>query len=1182
MLRHFLARARSASDALGAQPDGSADRAALELCEHFLELVLDLLSQLPTRRFVRTLLLDQAVHVQLKGLALRQHPDGKLFAELLEQVVYYLHFDIDDHAGNALTAEEVEKRRYTRIQRAQRLAFKHLPNLKGFALAHCALLSSRASLLKQLRAAPDEELVRFVAEYLRLADPAVCTTRAFAEDVIVDAFEQKLSSKSQINALALYPTEAELADDAKVAANQRRQDSGGLALPKLNLQFLTLADYLARNFTLFQLEAAYEIRQDLFNVLGRVGARQEGAGVRFQGWARMAVPVDRVVVTEVRPPKLGRSCPAAVTAEVDFHVGSFRPDIRQEWDALRQHDVLFLLTVAGPQAGGGPLGKVGLKHVRGCELVSMRDEEGKPMNDFSARGDRGKGPAGSRRTLRVALDPAQYELDMTRLKGAEGGDGAAEDVYGTFNLLVRRKSKENNFKSVLQCVRDLINEDVALPEWLHDILLGYGDPASGHFSRIADSAVADVDFKDTFLSAAHLKASFPGSALTVAEGAAGPPFRVRVERAAGPAAGAAADGEAPEGEERETVEAQGYSPPEPGPYPQNRPKLNSVAFTPVQVRAVMSGVMPGMTMVVGPPGTGKTDVAVQIMQLLFHNHPNQRTLLITHSNQALNDLFLKLMERDVPTRYLLRLGMGEAELGTDVDFSRVGRVDAMLQRRLDLLAEVERMARIFGVSTDVAYTCETAKHFWLLHVLSRWEKFLLNVQKDKSPGAVGALFPFADYFADVPRQPLFAGEAWEADLQVAKSCFRHLKIIFQELEECHAFELLRGQQDRINYLMLKQARIIAMTCTHAAMKRADFCRLGFKFDNLVMEESAQVLEVETFIPMVLQQGEGALKRLKRVVLIGDHNQLPPVVQNLALQKHSNLEQSLFTRFVRLGVPYIELNAQGRARPSIAALYRWRYAALGDLDHVRERPEYKAANAGFTHEFQFVDVPDFNGAGETEPTPHFLQNLGEAEYVVTVYQYMRLLGYPADRITILTTYNGQKALLRDVVNFRCAAHPLFGPPAKIETVDKYQGQQNDFILLSLVRTKTVGHLRDVRRLIVAMSRARLGLYIFGRMNLFAGCFELQPVFDILKGRPQELLLLPNEAYGACGRPVTETGQGFPFQMPTLNELVAQKGDAALKNENQCIPCPPRAPAADAEAGKEGGEGGGPPKEAEAKA
>lgn len=64
-------------------------------------------------------------------------------------------------------------------------------------------------------------------------------------------------------------------------------------------------------------------------------------------------------------------------------------------------------------------------------------------------------------------------------------------------------------------------------------------------------------------------------------------------------------------------------------------------------------------------------------------------------------------------------GMGEQELDTEQDFSRVGRVNAMLARRLELLAEVEKMARQFGVAEDVAYTCETAGHFWLLHVLSR-------------------------------------------------------------------------------------------------------------------------------------------------------------------------------------------------------------------------------------------------------------------------------------------------------------------------------------------------------------------------------------------------------------------------------------------------------------------------------
>ena len=65
--------------------------------------------------------------------------------------------------------------------------------------------------------------------------------------------------------------------------------------------------------------------------------------------------------------------------------------------------------------------------------------------------------------------------------------------------------------------------------------------------------------------------------------------------------------------------------------------------------------------------------------------------------------------------------------------------------------------------------------------------------------------------------------------------------------------------------------------------------------------------------------------------------------------------------------------------------------------------------------------------------------------------------------------------------------------QVATVDKYQGQQNDIILLSLVRTRAVGHLRDVRRLVVAMSRARLGLYIFGRAHLFSQCYELQPTF-----------------------------------------------------------------------------------------
>ena len=95
-------------------------------------------------------------------------------------------------------------------------------------------------------------------------------------------------------------------------------------------------------------------------------------------------------------------------------------------------------------------------------------------------------------------------------------------------------------------------------------------------------------------------------------------------------------------------------------------------------------------------------------------------------------------------------------------------------------------------------------------------------------------------------------------------CWRHIRTMFTELDECRAFELLKGQADRVNYLVTKHAKIVAMTCTHAALKRREFLSLGFKYDNLLMEESAQILEIETFIPMLLQEPQDGHNRLKRV------------------------------------------------------------------------------------------------------------------------------------------------------------------------------------------------------------------------------------------------------------------------------------------------------------------------------
>ena len=578
-------------------------------------------------------------------------------------------------------------------------------------------------------------------------------------------------------------------------------------------------------------------------------------------------------------------------------------------------------------------------------------------------------------------------------------------------------------------------------------------------------------------------------------------------------------------------------------------------FTPMQVEALRAAMNPGLTVVVGPPGTGKTDTAVQMISNIHHTFPQQRTLIITHSNQALNDVFEKLLLRDIDERYMLRLGHGEELLETEKDFSRQGRVNHMLKRRLDLLVKVENLATSLDVPADVGYTCETSQYFYLSTILTRWEIFEAKVAPLVAAGdkdAVAEHFPFADFFADAPAA-LFRRRDAAEDQQAAAGCFVHIKHIFKELDECRAFELLRSSYDRGNFLLSKHAKVIAMTCTHAAIKRRDLVALGFQYDNLVMEEAAQIMEIETFIPMVLQNPDPATgrSRLKRVILIGDHHQLPPVVKNLAFQKYSRLDQSLFARFVRLGAPVVQLDRQGRARKAMADLYRWRYDRLGDLGSVATDKRFQLAVPGFAHPFQLVDVVDPNGVGESVPLPHYIQNLAEAEYVVATYMYMRLQGIPASKISIITTYNGQKDLLTDVAMQRCGESHLYGMPAKIATTDKFQGQQNDYILLSLVRTKSVGHVRDVRRLVVSVSRARLGLYVFCSKSLFENCVELRPTFAQLLKMPDTLQLVPTERAPTQRRVDEPPAEGVLAveSLQQIGELVASMAEYAERERAQ---------------------------------
>ena len=319
-------------------------------------------------------------------------------------------------------------------------------------------------------------------------------------------------------------------------------------------------------------------------------------------------------------------------------------------------------------------------------------------------------------------------------------------------------------------------------------------------------------------------------------------------------------------------------------------------------------------------------MAVQIIANLYHSFPTQRTVIVTHSNAALNDIFDKVMKRgDVDERYMLRLGSGERNLQTTSssshDFTKIGRVNHILSRRGNLLEQVQQLSESLGVSSAAergadgapSYTCETSEYFYSHHVKKRINEFEAIVKDDN----VADVFPFKKYF-NLDQKTLSSDDANEK--------IEEINAMFQELAEYRPIELLRSQKQRADYLLIKQARIVAMTCTHAAIVRSQLVQLGFQYDNIVMEEAGQMLDVETFVPLLLQRGESddsasSHSRLKRVCLIGDHNQLPPVVKNMSFSKYSNYDQSLFARLIRLGVPSIELNKQGRARADIAKLYR---------------------------------------------------------------------------------------------------------------------------------------------------------------------------------------------------------------------------------------------------------------------
>ncbi|GLJ17597.1 hypothetical protein SUGI_0306460 [Cryptomeria japonica] len=309
---------------------------------------------------------------------------------------------------------------------------------------------------------------------------------------------------------------------------------------------------------------------------------------------------------------------------------------------------------------------------------------------------------------------------------------------------------------------------------------------------------------------------------------------------------------------------------------------------------------------------------------------------------------------------------------------------------------------------------------------------------------------------------------------------------FQHLTEAYKNVCSQLQQvdNEISVHILRKANVIGMTTT-AAAKTYDILQ-ALRAEIVIIEEAAEVLEA-SILPCI-----GSFT--KHLILLGDHLQLRPSVAEYELATKHKLEISLFERLIKGGVEHVALRCQRRMRPSISVLISDLYPSLQDHDSVKIFENIKGIQ---TNAF-FLD----HKAMESETSEASSKvNLKEALLIVEFCLYLLRQGYENSDITILTMYNGQMSEIQKNLKQRILSRTKLErmdsqtmKTPRVSSVDDYQGEECKIIILSLVRSNkiigvggskgNIGFLKVSNRVCVALSRAKMGLYIFGNAELLA--------------------------------------------------------------------------------------------------
>lgn len=309
---------------------------------------------------------------------------------------------------------------------------------------------------------------------------------------------------------------------------------------------------------------------------------------------------------------------------------------------------------------------------------------------------------------------------------------------------------------------------------------------------------------------------------------------------------------------------------------------------------------------------------------------------------------------------------------------------------------------------------------------------------------------------------------------------KYLQGLLTEYEKVYRTKQELEEQQKVN--ILQRMKIVGMTVTGANICRSLVAQM--KPAVILVEEAAEVLEPQ----LVALMGNW----VKHLIMIGDHKQLRPSVENYILARDYHLDLSMMERLINNGLSYATLTMQNRMRPEFADLLLDIYPGLqSNLARVESN---KRANC-------IGQSMYFWNHREPETSERSFTNKAEAERAVRLALFLIDQGYQPSQITILSPYLGQVRLIRQMVK---AAEKEFKDlfvtkeiqpensaegdvPAvpdnlvRVHTVDLYQGDENDFVIISLVRSNdrgNVGFLNVLNRRCVAQSRAQCGLYFIG--------------------------------------------------------------------------------------------------------